>query len=426
MLRLFHTADWHLGHHLHGVSRQWEHQQFLNWLLEELHSKQADALIVAGDIFDSANPSSAAQSQLYDFLVKAKTQQPNLDLILIGGNHDSASRLDAPSSILHALGVTVVGGLSRDDLGAIDWQRLLVPLTNAAGEIKVWCGAMPFLRNADLPATARDVAIDRELTQAGEIGSDPLISGMKILYDQLFLQLQQKANNDQGLILTGHCYMVNGAVSELSERKILGGNQHALPVDLFPDTIAYVALGHLHLAQKVGAHSHIRYSGSPIPLSFDEADYSHQLVQVDLKAGQPVEITKVKIPRSVQLLRIPNGKDFAVLADIMALLENLSLDELPIEQRPLMELRIRLEKPEPSLRQQIEEVIAKLSVRLLKISTAYSGSNKSLADVKTEERLEELQALDVFQRCYHNKYDKEAPEAMNTLFNELHENLQGH
>jgi len=411
MLRLFHTADWHLGHHLHGVSRQLEHQQFLDWLLDELQTKQADALIVAGDIFDSANPSSAAQSQLYDFLVKARTRLPNLNIILIGGNHDSASRLDAPSPILNALGVTVVGGLSRDAQGNIDWDRLLVPLSNAVGDVKVWCGAMPFLRNADLPS--------------GEQDSDPLISGMKTLYAELFAQLQQKASNAESLILTGHCYMVNGAVSELSERKILGGNQHALPVELFPDDIAYVALGHLHLAQKVGANEHIRYSGSPIPLSFDETDYLHQVVQVDVRAGQPVEIVAVKIPRSVQLLRIPNGKDFAVLSEVIGHLENLILDDLPIAQRPLLELRIRLEKPEPGLRQQIEEVISKLPVRLLKISTAYSGSEKSLADLKIEERLEELQPLDVFQRCYQNKYDKDAPEAMNALFNELVESLQG-
>lgn len=411
MLRIFHTADWHLGHHLHGVSRQLEHQRFLDWLLGEMHAKQADALIIAGDIFDSANPSSAAQSQLYEFLVKAKTGLPNLDIVLVGGNHDSASRLDAPSPILNALGVTVVGGLSRDVDGNIDWQRLLVPLTNAAGEIKAWCGAMPFLRNADLPADQQD--------------DDPLISGMKTLYAELFEKLQQKAGNAESLILTGHCYMVNGAVSELSERKILGGNQHALPVELFPDDITYVALGHLHLAQKVGANEHIRYSGSPIPLSFDETDYSHQVVQVDVKAGQPVETVAVKIPRSVQLLRIPNGKDFAVLSEVIGQLETLTLDDLPMEQRPLLELRIRLEKPEPGLRQQIEEVIAKLPVRLLKVSTAYSGSEKNLADLKIEERLEELQPLDVFQRCYQNKYDKEAPDAMNALFNELVESLQG-
>jgi exonuclease SbcD len=411
MIRIFHTGDWHLGHHLHGVSRQLEHQQFLDWLLDELHNKQVDALIVAGDIFDSSNPSSAAQSQLYDFLVKTKTRLPNLDIVLVGGNHDSASRLDAPSPILNALGVNVVGGLSRDAQGNIDWERLLVPLTNAAGDIKAWCGAMPFLRNADLPT--------------GEQDSDPLISGMKTLYAELFEKLQQKTGNAESLILTGHCYMVNGAVSELSERKILGGNQHALPVELFPDDIAYVALGHLHLAQRVGANNHIRYSGSPIPLSFDESDYPHQVVQVDIRAGQPAETVAVKIPRSVQLLRIPNGKDFAMLPEVIVQLQSLILKDLPIEQRPLLELRIRLEKPEPGLRQQIEDTIAKLPVRLLKISTAYSGNVKSLADLKIEERLEELQPLDVFQRCYQNKYDQDAPEAMNALFNELVESLQG-
>ena len=409
MLRLFHTADWHLGHCLHGVSRQLEHQRFLDWLLLELQNKQADALIVAGDIFDSANPSAAAQTQLYEFLVKARTQLPALNIVLIGGNHDSASRLDAPSSILNALGVTVVGGLIRED-GAINWDRLLVPLTNATGDIKVWCGAMPFLRNADLPSEQDD---------------EPLISGVKALYAQLFGELQAKATQDEALILTGHCYMVNGCVSELSERKILGGNQHALPVELFPEDIAYVALGHLHLAQKVGANEHIRYSGSPIPLSFDESHYLHQVLQVDIKKGQPVETVALKIPRSIELLRIPNSKDFAGLLDVLEQLELMVFDEdLPLEQRPFVELRIKLEKPEPGLRQQVEEVISKLPVRLLKISTAYSGSNKSLADVTMEERLEELQPLDVFQRCYQNKFDQEAPENMNTLFNELLENLR--
>jgi exonuclease SbcD len=410
MLRLFHTADWHLGHCLHGVSRQLEHQQFLDWLLEELQNKQADALIVAGDIFDSANPSAVAQTQLYEFLVKARTSQPALNIVLIGGNHDSASRLDAPSSILNALGVSVVGGLVRDEDG-INWDRLIVPLTNAAGEIKAWCGAMPFLRNADLPL--------------GEQDDEPLIAGVKSLYGQLFSELQAKAAQGEPLILTGHCYMVNGCISELSERKILGGNQHALPIELFPEGIAYVALGHLHLAQKVGANDHIRYSGSPIPLSFDESHYPHQVVQVDIKAGQPVETVVIKIPRSVELLRIPNSKDFAALSEVLAQLEQLDFHEyLPTERRPFVELRIKLEKPEPGLRQQVEEVIAKLPVRLLKISTAYRGSDKSLADVKIEERLEELQPLDVFQRCYQNKFDQEAPQTMNALFNELLENLR--
>ncbi|WP_083960490.1 exonuclease subunit SbcD [Methylomonas lenta] len=355
MLRIFHTADWHLGHQLHGVSRHFEHQQFLNWLLDALESNEADALIVAGDIFDSANPPATAQAQLYDFLVNARTSLPGLSIILVGGNHDSASRLDAPSPILNALGVHVVGGLSRNEEGNIDWDRLLVPLTNSTGDIRAWCGAMPFLRNADLPTN-----IDE---------SDPLISGMKSLYAELVDQLAQKAGQDSRMILTGHCYMVNGALSELSERKILGGNQHALPLELFPENIVYVALGHLHLAQHVGGKEHIRYSGSPIPMSFDESDYHHQVLQVDIKPNQAADVSVLKIPRSIDLLRIPNGKDFAVLPEVIQQLESLQLDDLPMDQRPMLELRIRLDKPEPSLRQQIEEAIAQLPIRLLKIST---------------------------------------------------------
>jgi len=409
MLKLIHTADWHLGHTLHGVSRHIEHQQFLNWLLAELFDKQADALIVAGDIFDSANPSAQAQAQLYEFLVSAKKQQAALDIILVGGNHDSATRLDAPSSILNALGVHVVGGLRRDNQ-AIDWRRLIVPLTNAQGEIKAWCGAMPFLRNADLPNSEDD---------------DPLVTGVKSLYDELFSQLQNHAQHGESLIMTGHCYMVNGNVSELSERKILGGNQHALPVELFPKAIDYVALGHLHLAQTVGANEHIRYSGSPIPLSFDESHYVHSVLQVELIAEQCVAITKLKIPRSIELLRIPNSKEFATLSNVLAHLESLDLADLPKAQHPFVELRIKLDKPEPSLQQQIEEVITKLPVRLLKITKAYTGNEDSLADLQLEQHLEELQPLDVFQRCYANKYDTPAPDEITALFNELVESLSG-
>ncbi len=408
MLRLIHTADWHLGHTLHGVSRHTEHQQFLNWLLAELLDKQADALIVAGDIFDSANPSAQAQAQLYEFLVSAKKQQATLDIILVGGNHDSATRLDAPSSILNALGVHVVGGLRRDNQ-AIDWRRLIVPLTNAQGEIKAWCGAMPFLRNADLPNSEDD---------------DPLVTGVKSLYDELFSQLQNHAQHGESLIMTGHCYMVNGNVSELSERKILGGNQHALPVELFSNAVDYVALGHLHLTQTVGANEHIRYSGSPIPLSFDESHYVHSVLQVELIAEQCVAITKLKIPRSIELLRIPNSKEFATLSNVLAHLESLDLADLPKAQHPFVELRIKLDKPEPSLRQQIEEVISVLPVRLLKITTAYTGNDNSLADLQIEQRLEELQPLDVFQRCYQTKYDTPAPDDLTVLFNELLEGIE--
>ena len=136
MLRIIHTADWHLGHHLQGVSRDYEHQQFLDWLLLQLEQRQVDVLVVAGDIFDTANPSAAAQAQLYEFIVKARNKCPQIDIILLGGNRDSASRLDAPGGLFSALGVSVVGGLTRDPQGEFDWQRLLIPLSNARPEAR--------------------------------------------------------------------------------------------------------------------------------------------------------------------------------------------------------------------------------------------------------------------------------------------------
>ena len=410
MLHIIHTADWHLGHHLHGISRAYEHRQFLVWLLEQLQQKQVDVLIVAGDIFDTANPSALAQTQLYDFLVKARQLCPLLDIILIGGNHDSAARLDAPASLFHALGIFVVGGLTRNHQGDIEWQRLLIPLKNKDGEIKAWCGAMPFLRHIDLPNNDSD---------------EPLITGVKSLYAELWVQLKQQVIQDEALLLTGHCYMVGGCLSELSERKILGGNQHALPSDIFTDEVSYIALGHLHLAQTVRHNEHIRYSGSPIPLSFDEQHYQHQVLDVMIDVDKHVSIQPLFIPRYVAILRLPNAQSFGELSTVLEQLEAYPFnDELPLEQQPLLELRITLAKPEPSLRQQIETCIAELPVRLLKISTAYAGNQQDLTKVTEEQRLEDLQPEHVFKQCYRHEFGTDAPVEMIGLFHELHENLQ--
>lgn len=412
MLTLLHTADWHLGHSLHGVSRQREHQQFLTWLLQQLCTRQIDALIIAGDIFDSANPSAAAQTQLYDFLVQAKQQQPALSIILIAGNHDSASRLQAPASLLNTLGIYVIGALPRQLDGTILWHNLLIPLSDSAGTIQAWCGAMPFLRNADLPTNSNS-------------DDDALIAGVTRLYAELFAQLQSKATQGESLLLTGHCYMVGGHISELSERKILGGNQHALPIALFPADVDYVALGHLHQPQAVGGKAHIRYSGSPIPLSFDESHYTHQVLQVELAIGQAPLITALPIPRTVELIRIPNGKEYAPLFDVLAQLQNLPLNhQLEQDEQPLVELRILLDKPEPSLHPQIDSVIDKLPLRVLKRSTSVTGDKHSLADSVSEQRLEELQPLAVFQQRYYSEYASEAPSDLTHLFIELLEQLQ--
>ena len=412
MLKVLHTADWHLGHTLHGVSRQVEHSQFLTWLLAQLLNQAIDALLICGDIFDSANPPASAQTQLYDFLVQAKRQQPRLTIILIGGNHDSAQRLDAPASLLHTLDVHVIGGLPRLPTGEIAWDRLCIPLCDATGDIAAWCGAMPFLRNADVSVYGADAA-------------EPLITGVRNLYAQLIAQLTCHASPEQSLLLTGHCYMVGGQLSELSERKILGGHQHALPVDIFPSHLDYVALGHLHRPQAVGHHAHIRYSGSPIPLSFDETHYPHQVLLVQLNAHQPAHVSALPVPRCVQLIRVPNGQDYASLAQVLALLNALALDrQLATFYQPFVELRILLTKPEPNLHADIDAAISKLPLRVLKRSIAFLGQGNNLSELVAEQHLEELQPVTVFQRCYFQQYAQEPPAELTQLFCELLETVQ--
>ena len=132
MLRLIHTADWHLGQSLHGIDRGWEHQCFLDWLLDTLQRQAADVLVVAGDVFDVAHPSSAAQGQYYRFIAEARRRCPDLVIVVVGGNHDSPARLDAPSSVMNALGVRVVGGLSHPT----DSDDLIVAVPDRAGQPK--------------------------------------------------------------------------------------------------------------------------------------------------------------------------------------------------------------------------------------------------------------------------------------------------
>lgn len=129
-MRLLHTADWHLGQTLHGVPRTYEHARFLSWLLTTIGEQAIDALLIAGDVFDSASPPPAAQEQYYQFLATARRLYPRLQVVVVGGNHDSAARLDAPAPVLQAIGVKVIGGLLPDDPP----ERAVVPLLDASGE----------------------------------------------------------------------------------------------------------------------------------------------------------------------------------------------------------------------------------------------------------------------------------------------------
>lgn len=456
-MRLLHTSDWHLGQSLHNFERGYEHQRFLDWLLDTIVTEQADALLIAGDIFDNANPSSAAQRQLYRFLQQAKARAPQLDLIVIAGNHDSPGRLEAPGPLLEAHGTQVIGNVPRGADGQIDVERLVLPLTGKSGQVEAWCMAIPFLRPGDVPRPpevtsevppevqpedqpegqpnaqpedqpdAQPDAPPPSSPHQPQAVADPYLAGIALLYQQAYAVAQARRQPGQSIVAMGHCHMVDGQMSNDSERRIVIGGTEMLPAGIFDPAIAYAALGHLHLAQAVGKQEHIRYCGSPIPLSFAETGYRHQILRVDLDpASASCEVVAIPVPRAVELMRVPAKP--APLEQVLEQLAQLAVPpasdgaepSLPPEAWPFLEVRVLLDAPQPGMRARVEAALAGKQVRLAKIDTTMPGRAPSLDDAElTLDQLDKLQPADIFQRLYLQRFGNAAPADQLSAFAEL-------
>lgn len=409
-LKIVHTSDWHLGHTLHGHGREHEHARFLAFLIDVLAREEADALVVAGDVFDTANPPASAQGRLYSFLAEARARMPALDVVIIAGNHDSAARLSAADPILRRVGVRVLGAVPRMGTGGrapIDADELVVPLLDRGGEVAAWVAAVPFLRPSDVPVVE------------GE--RDDLVSGVRRVVGAVLDAARARQRPGQALLAMAHCHMVDATPSELSERRILGGPQDALPVDLFDGGVDYAALGHLHLAQAVGAAEHVRYAGSPIPLSMPEESYPHQVSVARFVGGRLAGQSAIPIPRSVEVLRVPKdgpGELEAVLAQLARLEVPASLAR---EAQPFLEVRVRVSAPVPDLRHQVEQALAGRPVRLVKISVERAASREALAESEPRRELADLGVEEVFRRAYARRYDGEPEPALLAAFHETAE-----
>ena len=394
-MRLFHTSDWHLGQNLHGQERDFEHACFLSWLLSQLADQQPDVLLIAGDIFDTVNPPVKAQERLYDFIVSTHEQQPGLTIVMIAGNHDSGSRIELPAPLMRRLRAHALGRVLWLDDGRLDAERLLIPLPDASGEIAGWCLALPFLRPAEV---------------TGAHLGDDYLRGIGQVHEWLIAAANARRKPGQALIAISHAHMAGGSVSQDSERSLIIGNAEALPASLFGPSISYVALGHLHKPQRVNGEERIRYCGSPIPLSFSEIGYQHQILDVQLDGETLVSVEPRLIPRAVNLQRIGP----APLAQVLEQLAELpDIDLLADPQRqPWLEVRVKLDEPQPDLRQQIETALQGKSVRLVRIAAEYAGSGRR-ADEDDANGLIELDQLtprELFSRAWQENYGSEADE----------------
>jgi len=407
-MRLLHTADWHLGHTLRDWPREWEHDQFLTWLLGTLEQERVDALLICGDVFDSTNPSAASQLQWYRFLARARRAMPDLQVVVVGGNHDAAGRLEAPNPILEALSIEIVGALPRPFDPATG--RLGVPLRRG-GEVRAWAAAVPFLRPADLPPVRDD-------------GVDAMVEGVRRVYAGVVESIEARADPSQAVVALGHAYFVGGALSELSERKILGGNQHALPADIFGPRVAYAALGHLHLAQKIGGRDHVRYSGSPLPLSVTEATYHHQALLVDLEGPGVANIQSLPIPRATPVLRVPAAGALPLDEAVEALKRLDAPASARPEVWPFLDVAVEVSKPEPALVRRVEDALAGKGVRLVRVTRHGGSLARSLGEALGATSLRDLTPEQVFVELHRREHQGPPEAELLGAFAELVEQVQ--
>jgi exonuclease SbcD len=356
MIRILHTADWHIGQTLRGFSREQEHRKAFERLEGIVVERAVDALIVAGDVFDSQNPSGEAQQLFYDTLVRLSRARPTMTTVIMAGNHDAAGRLEAPRPLLAAFNIRVVGSVRRRD-GRIEASRHLVPLVDASGAVAAHVLAVSYPTAACLPNLTR---LD------GEAGS-PVVAGVRSVYAELMETLRPQVAG-LPLIATGHLHVAGGVESEGAERRILAGGQHAVPHDVFPPDASYVALGHLHKAQAVGRDA-VRYSGSLFPLSAAELPYRHGVTLASLD-GAEVAAEHIPIERPVAFLRLPQAGNMP-LADFGDHLKALELQpDLPIDGRPFVQVRLARDALRPGFREEIDRVAEGFPVRIVEVRVA--------------------------------------------------------
>ena len=410
MIRILHTADWHLGQTFFGYDRVEEHTHFLQWLVRELKENKIDVLLIAGDIFDVSNPSAASQHMFYRFIRQVTEENPKLQLVVVAGNHDSAARLEAPLPLLQEMR-TEIRGIVRRHEGEIDYDHLIVELKNSEGEVEALCLAVPFLRQGDYPVVTTD--------------GNPYAEGVKELYARLQERALQRRKDGQALVAVGHLQATGSEIAErdFSERTIIGGLECVSP-DTFTEQIAYTALGHIHKSQRVSGRENVRYAGSPLPMSFAEREYHHGVVIVTLAEGWAVEIEKREYVPLVGLLSVPRGKA-ATPEEVLEELAHLPLASEEAEGEhterrlhfPYLEIKVLLTEPEPMLRQQIEEAIADKAVRLARIVSVYrQAEENTLEEEVLAAGLQEMNPLQIVKATFENIYQSEMPEELERLF----------
>ena len=378
MLRVLHTSDWHIGKTLFSKKRYEEFEKFFNWLVEVIRKEEVDVLLISGDIFDTTTPSNKALKLYYSFL-SATSQTSCRKIVIIGGNHDSATSLDAPKEILEALNISVVGA-AREDI-----SEEIVTVNNIAGEPQLVVCAVPYLRERDIRV------VDAEETLADK--AEKLKSGVREHYVTVVSKAKEILPQGVPLVVIGHLFAANALSSgDDSERELYVGSLAHVDIGELPDDVDYYALGHLHIKQRVGGSEYKRYSGSPLPMSFAEAAQDKAVILLDFDDGITTpEINEIAIPVFQRLEKISGG-----LNSLLGRIIELKREETSI----WIEVEYTGSKICSDLKDQIEQAVANTQLEVCRVRNN-TGLELSLEQIAQNSDIElaELDHSRVFEMC---------------------------
>ncbi|HEK0655926.1 MAG: exonuclease subunit SbcD [Proteus mirabilis] len=395
-MRIIHTSDWHLGQYFFTKTRAQEHQQFLDWLLEQIREQQVDALIVAGDIFDTGSPPSYARELYNRFVVAIRDTQ--CQLIILGGNHDSVATLNESKSLLACLNTTVIANVHTETPQA---PIILYQKNHMPGALLC---AIPYLRPRDM--------VNSKSGQSGAEKQHVLKEAIADYYQRQYqaaLDLRKQLKVNIPIIATGHLTTIGASVSD-SVREIYIGTLEAFNATLFPP-FDYIALGHIHRPQRVNKSGHIRYSGSPIPLSFDESAQQKSVCLIDFEQDKLAEMTLLPIPE-FQLLRTLSGS----LQEIATQLEQLATQYNEMDTTIWLDIEVSTQDYLSDIQTRIQELTQSPLFEVIVLRRAKKQRQALMQNEK--ETLTELTVYDVFERrlAQHSFETAEDKTRLTTLF----------
>ncbi|SMC97744.1 Exodeoxyribonuclease I subunit D [Desulfocicer vacuolatum DSM 3385] len=405
-MKILHTSDWHLGRSLYGQKRYNEFSKFLDWLGKTIEDQGIDALLIAGDLFDTNTPSNRAQALYYDFLCRVAASCCH-HVVIIAGNHDSPSFLNAPKEVLRALNVHVVGAITES------MEDEVIVLENNKQPQAIVCG-IPYLRDRDIRTVAPGETMDDKNAK--------LIKGIKNHYADVCAMARQKQTKfkcaGQGtipIIAMGHLFTAGGkTVDGDGVRELYVGSLAHVDADVFPSSIDYLALGHLHVCQRVGAMEHMRYSGSPIPMGYGEAKQQKKIILVEFEDTLP-HVKEIEVPCFQELVRIAGTLD-DIHEKVADLKKNHSRAWLEIEYigRDII----------TNLRETLDEALADSEIKICRIKNK-KVLERIISTIHKNETLDDLDPKDVFIRCL-NAFDvpEQEREALTASHDEIIQSIR--